>query len=82
MFVGCQDSQDFMTSHRRLAILLRQDSDSALLDAVFRSITGLAQQLKDPVLPQVATSCNIGHRCSLDPVLLWLWPRSAAAALI
>ena len=27
-------------------------------------------------------SCGVGHRCSLDPKLLWLWRRQAAAALI
>ena len=27
-------------------------------------------------------SCSIGHRCSLDPALLWLWCRLAATALI
>ena len=25
---------------------------------------------------------GVGHRCGLDPVLLWLWRRPAAAALI
>ena len=23
-------------------------------------------------------SCGVGHRCSLDPTLLWLWGRLAA----
>ena len=27
-------------------------------------------------------SCGIGHRHGLDPVLLWLWLRQAAIALI
>ena len=27
-------------------------------------------------------NCSIGHRLSLDPALLWLWCRPAAAALI
>ena len=27
-------------------------------------------------------SCGAGHRCGSDPVLLWLWCRPAAAALI
>ena len=27
-------------------------------------------------------SCGVGCRCSLDPVLLWLWCRLAAAAPI
>ena len=27
-------------------------------------------------------SCGVGHRCGLDPALLWLWCRLAALALI
>ena len=27
-------------------------------------------------------SCGVGHRLGLDPSLLWLWPRPAAAAPI
>ena len=27
-------------------------------------------------------SCGVGHRHGLDPLLLWLWCRPAAAALI
>ena len=27
-------------------------------------------------------SCGVGHRCGLDPALLWLWRRPAAAAPI
>ena len=27
-------------------------------------------------------SCGVGGRCGLDPALLWLWCRPAAAALI
>ena len=27
-------------------------------------------------------SCGVGHRCGLDPVLLWLWCRLMAAAPI
>ena len=27
-------------------------------------------------------SCGVGHRCGSDPVLLWLWHRLAATALI
>ena len=41
------------------------------------SISGFAQWVKDLAL---AMSCGVGHRCSLDPVLLWR--RLAAAALI
>ena len=25
-------------------------------------------------------SCDVGHRCGSDPVLLWLWCRSVAIA--
>ena len=31
---------------------------------------------------RVAVSCGVGHRHSLDPLLLWLWCRPTAAALI
>ena len=31
---------------------------------------------------QCSVSCGVGHRCSSDPALLWLWRRPAAAALI
>ena len=27
-------------------------------------------------------SCGVGHRCGLDPMLLWLWRRLEAAAPI
>ena len=30
----------------------------------------------------IAVSCGVGHRCRVDPVLLWLWRRLAAVALI
>ena len=30
----------------------------------------------------IVMSCGVGRRHSLDPVLLWLWCRPAAAALI
>ena len=30
----------------------------------------------------VALSYGVGHRCDSDPVLLWLWCRPAATALI
>ena len=30
----------------------------------------------------VAASYSVGHRCGLDLVLLWLWPRPAATAPI
>ena len=43
------------------------------------SIPGPAQWVKDPVLP---VSSGVGHKCSSDPVLLWLWRRLVAAALI
>ena len=31
---------------------------------------------------EVAASCSMGHRCSWDPALLWLWCRLAAAVPI
>ena len=41
-----------------------------------RLIPGLAQG------SDVAVSCSVGYRCNLDPALLWLWQRQAAAAPI
>ena len=43
-------------------------------------IPGLAQSAKDLVLP--AVSCGVDCRNGSHPVLLWLWCRPAAAALI
>ena len=40
---------------------------------------GLAQWVRES---GVAVSCGVGRRCDLDPVLLWLWRRPAATALI
>ena len=40
------------------------------------SIPGLAQG------SGIAVSCGVGHGCSLDPALLWLWYRPAAVAPI
>jgi len=42
-------------------------------------IPGLAQWVKGS---GVAVSYGVGCRCALDPVLLWLWCRLAAAAPI
>ena len=46
---------------------------------VVGSIPGLAQWVKGS---DVAVSCGVGHRRGSDPVLLWLWHRLVAAALI
>ena len=43
-------------------------------------IPGLAQWVKDPVLPQAVA--YIGHGYGSEPALLWLWYRPAAAAPI
>ena len=43
------------------------------------SIPGLAQWVKGS---GVAMSCGVGHRCGSDLVLLWLWHRPTAVALI
>ena len=42
-------------------------------------IPGLDQWIKGS---GVAENCGLGIRCSLDLVLLWLWHRLGAAALI
>ena len=44
-------------------------------------IPGLAQWVKDPAF-DIAVSCGVGHRRSLDPALVWLWCRPTAIALI
>ena len=46
------------------------------------SIPGLAQWVKDLVLPGVAMSCGVGHRHDLDHMLLWVCCRLAAVAAI
>ena len=43
------------------------------------SIPGLVQWVAES---GIAVSCGVGHRCGSDPVLLWLWCRLAAVALI
>ena len=43
------------------------------------SILGLAQWVKGS---SIAVSCGVGRRCGSDPLLLWLWCKLAAAALI
>ena len=42
------------------------------------SVPGLAQWVKDPVLP----CAGVGRKRGSDPTLLWLWCRLAAIALI
>ena len=44
------------------------------------SIPGLAQWVKGPALPLAVV--YVGHRHGSDPVLLWLWSRPTAVALI
>ena len=41
---------------------------------VLGSIPGFAQWVKD----LVSMSCGVGHRCSSDPLLLWLWLAATA----
>ena len=43
------------------------------------SIPGLIQWVKGS---SIAVNYDKGHRCSLDPLLLWLWCRPAAMVLI
>ena len=42
-------------------------------------IPGPPGWMKDLALP---VSCGVGHRRSLEPILLWLWHRPAAVARI
>ena len=35
------------------------------------SIPDFTQWIEDPALPWAV--CGVGHRCGLDPALLWLW---------
>ena len=46
---------------------------------VVGSIRGLAQWVKGS---GIAVSCGVGRRHGLDPMLLWLWHRPVAIALI
>ena len=46
---------------------------------VWGSIPGLPQWVKGS---GIAVTCGVGRRWSLDPMLLWLWYRPAATALI
>ena len=47
---------------------------------VAASICVLAQWVKGPALPWAV--CSVGHRCSSDMVLQWLWRRPASTAPI
>ena len=39
------------------------------------------RSLASPSGLRIAVSCGVGHRCTSDPALLWLWHRMAATAL-
>ena len=45
-----------------------------------RWIPGLAQWVKGSSIAE--SCCGVGHRCSSDLVLLWMWCRPAAATPI
>ena len=53
--------------------------NSTIIHEGVGSIPSPAQWVKGS---SVAMSCDVGHRHSSDPELLWLWCRLAAAALI
>ena len=50
--------------------------------AVAQGVTNPTSIYEDVGSIPVALSCDVGHRHGLDPMLLWLWCRPAAAALI
>ena len=57
----------------------RKSGSPASIQEDMGSITVLTQWVKRSC---VAVSCGVGPRCGSDLVLLWLWCRPAAAALI
>ena len=62
-----------------VAVVVRWLTNPTSICEDLGSIPGLAQWVKDP---GIAMSCGVGCRRGLDPALLWLWCRPAAAAPI
>ena len=44
--------------------------------SIHEDVGSISEWVKDP------SCCGVGYRCCSDPVLLWLWCRLAAVALI
>ena len=59
-----------------VAVVVQQEPSIVSVRMQVRSLTSLSG------LRSIATSCGVSHRCGSDPVLLWLWCRLAAVALI
>ena len=57
---------------------------SSLCGAVKMNLTSIHENMG--LIPGLvlgdAESCGVAHRCSSNPVLVWLWHRPAATALI
>ena len=63
-----------------VSLVAQQVKNPASIHEDVGSIPGLVQWVNDLVLPCV--SCGVSQRHCSDPVLLWLWCRPAATALI
>ena len=68
-----------LRTHPGVAVVAQWIKNLTSIHEDVSSIPGLAKCVKGSV---VAMSCGVGHRGSLNPVLLGLWYRPAAMALI
>ena len=49
-----------------------------VVDQLDKNLTSIREDAG--LIPGIAVSCSVGHRCGLNMALLWLWRRLAAAA--